>query len=329
MAFRHAREGLHPSVRRAVDRRGRPVGAVFGVGQPFAVAGLAEFASRVFGRAPPYARLQAVFQSHHGFHDVVHFVGGGMFAVFPHGGEELREVVETAGQLVGVSFVNIVLQVVEPRECPVAVERVAAANADIVEARVLTQLDGHLPESLLADFFVGVLVARHPLVPAEVRLVERGDGDDFVARVLVIARGHVDEVGPCLGVLDVAVVHGRVVAVDEQLDVILAEAEYPDAFVDGVFLRLLQVAVHQRVGGLERRAHDVQVVLPHEGRAAAHVVFIQPGDVGAPFHLARHAGFREPEGDDAVGGGRGRQAVAGTGALCVCGRQESPSGHAT
>ena len=103
------------------------------VGQPFTMARLAELATCVFCPSPPYSGLHAVFQAYHGFHDVVHLVTGGMFAVFSHRGEELGEVVETSGQLVRVSLIQLVFQVIVPRQGLVGVQRVSATHADIIE----------------------------------------------------------------------------------------------------------------------------------------------------------------------------------------------------
>ena len=56
-----------------------------------------------------------------------------MFAVFSHRGEELGEVVETSGQLVRVSLIQLVFQVIVPRQGLVGVQRVSATHADIIE----------------------------------------------------------------------------------------------------------------------------------------------------------------------------------------------------
>ena len=319
LAFGRAAEGLHLAVRCAIDRGCRPVGAVFGVGQPFAVGGFAELAAGQFRRSPPDARLQAVFQSHHGFHHVVHLVGRGMFAVGPHGGVEIREAVEAAGQLVGVAFVDVTGQGVVPRQGFVAVDRVAATDAHAVESRVFAQQGGDLPEALLAGFAVVVLVSGQPLVPAVVRFVERGDGHHFIARFLEIAGGHVNKLCPSLGVFPVGGIHRGMVAVESQPDVLVAETKQPEPFREVVFLRLLQVAVHERIGRLERHAGHCHVVFPHEEDAAAQVLFVHPRQVGTPFHFVPHAFVRKPERDDAVGHGLCREVVARAGILPVGG----------
>ena len=105
LPFGCSAEGLYFAIRCAVDRSGRPVGAVFRISKAFTVAGLAELATCIFGRSPPYTGLQAVFQPYHGFCHIMHLVGSGMLAIFSHGREKLGETVEASGQLVSVAFV--------------------------------------------------------------------------------------------------------------------------------------------------------------------------------------------------------------------------------
>ena len=181
-----------------------------------------------------------------------------MLAVFPYRGEELGEIVETSGQLVGVTFIQPVFEGIVPWQCLVAVQCVPSRNADVVKARVLTQFACDVIEVFL-----------RALSPSVIGFIERRDGYDLVSRFLEIACGDIHELCPMFRIAVIPWVDRRMVAVQHQFDIRLAKAQQAEPFGDGVFLFLLQVAVHERISGLERGSDDGYIVFSHESHAAA------------------------------------------------------------
>ena len=68
------------------------------------------------------------------------FVGSGIFAVGAYGGEKVGIVVEVAGELMGIAFVEVFLKLGVPWQSLVAVEGVSSADAYVGEARVFVEV---------------------------------------------------------------------------------------------------------------------------------------------------------------------------------------------
>ena len=259
------------------------------------------------------------------------FISGGHFPVCLYSGEEVCVVVERAGQLVRVAFVQVCLQIIVPRECPVIVECVAATNADAIEERVLLQQFG---DAMEVGHRLGLVGG---LFPHVVGLVEGGDAHHLQTLTLHVCYTGLDEFVPFLwftSVVGAACVVGLfcgvavlvnqfeqclVVAVDVHLlgagplDEVAAPFQ-PLLLTFGQRVGAIAV-VDDEVDGLEGYAASGEVARADVGDTAVHVVVPVPCGIHAPVHFVFFTCVINIEVDGRVGGFLGNHEV-GAG-LCM------------
>ncbi len=218
------------------------------------------------------------------------FVVGGMMSVGAHRSEKRSVIIETSGQLVGVSFVETAFQGIIPTQGLVGVQGIASADANAVEAGIVAQFACNVEK-----------IGQAALPPTVIRFVKGSNRYYLTSSFLYATGGDIHQLCPVLGIAGIPGIDAGVIAIQGYLGMAACQINKIKAIIEIGYLLRLQISVHQGHSGLKGSPDQINIFTAHKSNSPYNVVAAGPGGVEPPEYWRVFSAVRQIERNYSVG----------------------------